>query len=179
MPEYVDVLLDGDSVFLEERWIELPYSGPVLLTIIRLRDVKTASMDMLEHAVRVNEEYMGEPYYTNWIAEFFVKDARERGAEAHHYGHMTFGLQHDERAVERAFYVTHEVAHYYWRSDHRRKHWSWLNEGAANFLGFVGEHERIGMPIHLDSRPRPPCTYATTIAELSGKARGLMVSPAR
>ena len=51
--------------------------------------------------------------------------------------------------------------HYYWRGNQ-----DWINEGAANFLGFVGEHERIGTPIHYDSRPRLLCPYATTIAQL-------------
>ena len=86
MPELVDALLNGNSVFLEERMIELPETGQVLLTIIRLRDVKTASMDVLEQAVRVNEAYMGEPYYTNWIAAFFSREAAEVEPrnEAHH-----------------------------------------------------------------------------------------------
>ena len=169
MPEYVDVLLDGDSVFLEERTIDLPHTGQTLLTIIRLRNVKTQSMDVLEHAVRVNEEYMGHPYYTNWIAELFIADPRERGAEAHHYSHFTFDEDKDDRTWERAFYITHEVAHYYWRDippPLGRNNPSWLNEGAANFLGLVGENKLDGTPIHLDSRPRPPCAYATTIAEL-------------
>ena len=161
MPEYVDILLDGDSVFLEERAIELPLTGQTLLTIIRLRDVKTQSMDVLEHAVRVNEEYMGEPYYTNWIALLFIKDPRERGAEAHHYSHFTFSLNKDDKPLERAFYYAHEVAHYYWRGNQ-----NWINEGTANFLGFVGEHKRIGTAIHYDSRPRLLCPYATTIAQL-------------
>ena len=161
MPELVDVLLSGDGVFLEERTVELPRTGIVLLSIFRLRNLETKSMDVLEHAVRVNEDYMGEPYYTSWIAELFVKDARQRGAEAHHYTHMTFNPDKDEKPLERAFWITHEVGHYYWRGNQR-----WINEGAANFLGFVGEHERVGTPIHLDSRPRPPCTFATTIAEL-------------
>ena len=167
MPELVDVLLDGNSVFLEERTIDLPWTGQTLLTIIRLRDVDTQSMDVLEQAVRVNEEYMGESYYTNWIALFFAKDAREKGAEAHHYTHFTFGLNKDDKALERTFYYTHEVAHYYWRDIGARNNPSWLNEGAANFLGLVGEHRRIGTPIHLDSHPiRLSCPYATTIAEL-------------
>ncbi len=161
-PELVDVLLDGNSVFLEERTIDLPWTGQTLLTIIRLRDVKRRSIDVLEQAVRVNEAYMGRPYYTNWIAMFIPKDLRG----AHHYSHFTFGLSKDDKAPERTFYYTHEVAHNYWRSDYQRKHWSWLNEGAANFMGFVGEFERVGTPIHLDSRPRPPCTAVASIAEL-------------
>ena len=48
----VSVLLDGTRLHLEERTIQLPLAGEVLITIIRFRDQRTASMDLLEHSIR-------------------------------------------------------------------------------------------------------------------------------
>ena len=58
-PESVEVLLRGTGVYLQERVVELPLSGEVLLTIIRIRDQITPTMEFLEHAVRFEEEFMG------------------------------------------------------------------------------------------------------------------------
>ena len=68
-PESVAVLLDGTSVYLEERVIELPLSGEVLLTVIRLRDQQTPSMDFLEHSVRTIEDFVGrcdQLFHRSW-----------------------------------------------------------------------------------------------------------------
>ena len=58
-PESVAVLLEGTDVHIEERVVELPRSGEVLLAIIRLRNQRTSSMDFLEHGVRTIEEFVG------------------------------------------------------------------------------------------------------------------------
>ena len=62
-PESVDFLLRGAGVYLEERVIELPQSGEVLLAIIRIRDKTTPNMDYLEHSVRTIEAFMGNPSF--------------------------------------------------------------------------------------------------------------------
>ena len=71
-PQSVPVLLDGTSVFKEERIINLPHSGEVLLAIIRFHDHINPNMDYLEHAVRHHEGFMGEPLPTNYVAWYFV-----------------------------------------------------------------------------------------------------------
>ena len=162
MPELVETFLTGDGVYLEEREINLPLTGPTLITIFRLnKSANRKTMDYLEHSVRIVEQYMSEPYYANWIAVLFVEDARSAGAEVHHYSHMTFNATKYRNPDKYSFFFTHEVGHYYWRDNPQ-----WVNEGGANFLGFVGENDRRGTPIHLDSRPRPPCTAAENIADL-------------
>ena len=70
-PESVAVLLEGTDVHIEERVVELPRSGEVLLAIIRLRNQRTSSMDFLEHGVRTIEEFMGTPLPTKYIALYF------------------------------------------------------------------------------------------------------------
>lgn len=60
-PELLTELLDQERVELEERTIELPLTGQVLLTIIRTRPGVSATMDLLENAVRKVEEYMSLP----------------------------------------------------------------------------------------------------------------------
>ena len=58
-PESGDVLLRGSGVYWEERTIKLPMSGDVSLAVVRIRDQSTASMDYLEHSVRIIEDFMG------------------------------------------------------------------------------------------------------------------------
>ena len=94
-PESVGFLLRGTGVYLEERVIELPHSGEVLLTIIRIRDKVTPSMDFLEHSVRTIEEFMGQPLPTNYIAYFF-DDAVLADAGGQNFGtHITSKLYLD------------------------------------------------------------------------------------
>ena len=163
-PESVDFLLRGTGVYLEERVIELPHSGEVLLTIIRIRDQVTPSMDFLEHSVRTIDEFMGEPLPTNYIALLY-DDAVSPGASGTNFGtHMTMSLLYD---VENGVWwdytphtVAHEVAHYYWRGNQR-----WINEGAADLLGSISENARVETPIE---STRNPCASAKTISQLEG-----------
>ena len=129
-PESVDFLLRGTGVYLEERLINLPSSGEVLLTIIRIRDQITPSMDFLEHSVRTIDEFMGEPLPTNYIALLY-DDAVLPGAGGTNFGtHMTMSLLYD---VENGAWwdytphtVAHEVAHYYWGGSNQ----DWIDEGS-------------------------------------------------
>ena len=161
-PESAALLLDGTGVYLEERVVELPLSGETLLTIIRLRDRETLSMDLLEHGARVIEAFIGEPYLTHWIALFF--DDVPRGG---HFGtHMTLTQDYDEETgwlwQYTPFILAHETAHYYWSGGQ-----AWINEGTAQLLGYLSEHARIGAPIeatYFTSNECPPSV--TTLAQL-------------
>lgn len=166
-PESVDVLLRGTGVNLEERVIELPLAGETLLTIIRIRDQVTPSMDYLEHSVRVVEEFMGEPFPTGYVALYF-DDALSPGSVGTHYGtHIAMALPLD---VDNGpwwdytpYVVAHEVAHYYWIGNSR----DWVNEGPAELLESISEYERIERPIATINNP---CALAKTIAELEALA---------
>ena len=50
-PEYVDDLLTQSGIFVEEKTIQLPLSGEVLLAVFRHRDQVTPSIDYLEHSL--------------------------------------------------------------------------------------------------------------------------------
>ncbi len=162
-PESVDFLLRGAGVYLEERVIELPQSGEVLLAIIRIRDKTTPNMDYLEHSVRTIEAFMGEPFVSNYIALLF-DDALTPGAGGNYFGtHMAMALLYD---VENGHWwggapstIAHEVAHYYWSGGNA----DWIDEGAATFVSSISENARDGTSVQTIRRP---CASAKNIAEL-------------
>ena len=171
-PESVDFLLRGTGVYLEERVIELPLSGEVLLTIIRIRDQVTPSMDFLEHSVRTTEKFMGMPLPTNYIALYFDDaNVRPGGGQGTNYAsHMAMSLDYDVENGWRweyaPFVIAHEVAHYYWRHSSR----DWLDEGPAELLGSISEKARVDEPVEVTNNP---CASAETIAELESIAEKL------
>ena len=71
-PEYVDDLLTQSGIFVEEKTIQLPLSGEVLLAVFRHRDQVTPSIDYLEHSVTFMEEIMANPLPVNYVALFFT-----------------------------------------------------------------------------------------------------------
>ena len=165
-PDSLPILLDGldgtGSVYLEERSVDLTYSGKVHLTIIRVQDQVTASMDYLESVVRNVEEFMEEPLPTNYVALYF-DDATVAGGGRHADTHITSELRHDD--VSDPYWqdtpkrIAHEVGHYYWKGSNK---W-WLSDGAADFLSFISENARIGRPLEPDRRP---CPYFDNISQL-------------
>ena len=166
-PQSVDFLLRGTGVYLEERFIELPFSGETLLAVIRIRDQATPSMDYLEHSVRTIEEFMGEPFPTSYIALFF-DDATVTDLGGTNYStHITMSLLYDVeygRLWKRTpFVIAHEVAHYYWTRNSR----DWVDEGPAELLGSISEKARIGTQVEITNNP---CASAKTIAELESMA---------
>ena len=162
-PESVEVLLRGTGVYLQERLIELPLSGEVLLTIIRVRDQITPTMEFLEHSVRSAEEFMGAPLPNNYIAYYF-DDAVLATAGGQNFGtHIASKLHYD---VENGhswwrtpFHMAHEVGHYFWtgRSE------GWITEGGADVIGAISENRRNDDPVE---PRRNPCASAGTISEL-------------
>lgn len=161
-PESVEVLLRGTGVYLHERAIDLPLSGEVLLTIIRIRDQVTPTMEFLEHSVRTAEEFMGVPLPTNYIAYYF-DDAVLATAGGQNFGtHIASKLHYD---VENGhswwrapYHMAHEVGHYYWRSNA-----GWIDEGGADVMGAISENRRVDDPVEPRRRP---CASADTISEL-------------
>ena len=163
-PESVDVLLDGTSVYLEERVIELPLSGEVLLTVIRLRNQQTPSMDFLEHSVRTIEDFVGAPLPTKYIALYFDDATSFSTAAGTNNGtHVAMLPLYDEEDGSRwqrtPFVIAHEVGHYYFGGSNQ----SWIDEGVAELLGAISENARVETAIGPDN---DPCTLFQNIAEL-------------
>ena len=162
-PEYVDDLLTQSGIFVEEKTIQLPLSGEVLLAVFRHRDQVTPSIDYLEHSVTFMEEIMANPLPVNYVALFFTDAIPEHvggkifrthiGAQPH------YDLVGATRWKRTPFVIAHEVAHYYWRGNK----WDWTDEGLAVFLATLSENRRTGFPVEARKRP---CSSAATIGEL-------------
>ena len=105
-PDSLPVVLDGldgsGGVYVEERVIQLPLAGKTLLAIIRLQDQATASMDYLEHAVRFIEEFISEPFPTNYVALYFGPNP---GINIFSHSHIM--LESDYDIVRRILVVSH------------------------------------------------------------------------
>ena len=161
-PESGDVLMRGAGVNVEERTIQLPLAGETLLSVVRIRDQNTSSMDFLEHSVRTIEEFMGVPLTAGYIALLY-DDAVFPGSGGTNFGtHMAMQLLYDVENSSwwgyTAFVIAHEVAHYYWSGNR-----NWIDEGAAEILGSISEYARDETPIDVTNNP---CAAAETIGEL-------------
>ena len=157
-PELVPVLLDGTGVFKEERNINLPHSGEVLLAIVRFKDHRGPNMDYLEYAVRHHEGFMGEPLPTNYVVWYFVdyvSSGRHPGTHIESSPERDPGVGEYWRAPRHA---SHETAHYYWRGSP-----AWIDEGAADMLVILSENARVGRPLVPN---REQCFLLSTISEL-------------
>ena len=159
-------LLAETGVYIEERVIELPHTGETLLAIIRLEDRVSKSMDHLEHVVRTIEEFMGEPYPTNYLAVLYYDHPRVFSAW-NEYTHLLFHV--DDDAVEGGPWyhpgvMAHEVGHWYWA--HNAEDWPyqwWITEGTVEFFKTFSEHKRIGRPLEPS---QTPCGFFDKISEL-------------
>ena len=163
-PESVAVLLRGTGVYLEERVIELPHSGEVLLDIIRIRNQVTPSMEFLEHSVRTIEDFMGVPFSTSYIALYFDDATTFSTTGGTNFGtHITMSLLYDvengRKWKRTPFVIAHEVGHHYFGGRNQ----PWIDEGAAELLGSISENARVATPIGPDN---DPCTLFKTIAEV-------------
>lgn len=172
----------------ESRDINLPQTGRVTLEINRSGELGTdQSMELLEHAVRTIEEYMGQPIPLQGreIRLDFVPMITGTGGDPdgiHKGTHMEilqeydsadpqpssnwwdniFGTsQESDSANPLAEIIAHEVAHYYW-TDER----IWLHEGAAEFLALYSESRRTGTTIRAQ---RQRCSQASSISQLEAK----------
>ena len=163
-PVLIDTLLNPSNVVLEPRTITLPLSGEVVLTIIRTGPGAARSLDLLEHAVRSAEQYMGAPLPTNYVGLLFENAVPGSFAGTNFRTHITIlpGYDVDDGSRDAAFageVIAHEVAHYYWAGNA-----NWIDEGAAEFMAC---HRRkcANRPSDLGVGS-PPCAYAGNIAEL-------------
>ena len=141
------------SVAAEERTINLPYSGPVTLVIIREGQGAPRSMDDLEYAVRGVEALVSEPLPTEILR--ILSDPFE--GRAAHFGRFISMPARTEGSDWFAGAIIHEVGHYYFGS-----RWPWISEGAAGIIEDIVHYPRTGRAIDANNYP---CVHTTTIAE--------------
>ena len=160
-PEWaVHILRDEDRLRQEERTIRLPYSGEVLLRVIRFSDNTSGAMDLLDEYARAVEEYYGEPFPTSDITLAF----RDWYAGQYHYGHTGIVMQisswYDLNATKNsrtAILLPAMLSLYYvnWDQSDQR----WINWGLANFMS-----SSIQDSLGRESRPTGGCSKANTLS---------------
>ena len=162
-PRLIGTLLAPDQVTMEERAIDLPLAGMVDLAIIRTGPGAARSMDLLEHAVRHAEAFMGVPFPTGYVGWLFGDAVTPSFAGSNFGTHIASLPKYDvddgsHGAEVTGAHIAHEVAHYYWSGNI-----DWVDEGTADLMASVSENARTGQPIGVTN---DPCGYARTIADL-------------
>ena len=155
----------------ESRDINLPQTGRVTLQINRSGELGSGqSMEILEHAVKTIEEYMGQPIPLQGreIRLDFVPTITGSGGDPagiHRGTHMEILQEYESgQSWLRAglgSIIAHEVAHYYWRDER-----TWLHEGSADFLALYSENRRTGAPIQPENQR---CYQVSNIRQLEAK----------
>ena len=156
-PDELDKLLDPERVTLEERTITLPLAGETDINIIRTRPGTDYTMDLLEHAVRSIEEFMGLPFPRRQVIYLF-EEGSNLGKPAARNANTHVSILVDEQTLDEESLlalITHEASHYYWGGPTR-----WVSEGAAIFL------ETMAMNMPHGPLQNPPCVLARNILEL-------------
>ena len=162
-PQLIGTLLNPDQVTMEERAIDLPLAGMVDLSIIRTGPGAARSMDLLEHAVRQAEAFMGAPFPSGYVGWLFGDAVTPSFAGSNFGTHIASLPKYDvddgsHGAGVTGAHIAHEVAHYYWSGNS-----DWVDEGTADLMASVSENARTGQPIGVTN---DPCGYARTIADL-------------
>ncbi len=154
---------------VEERAVEIPLAGEAMLTIVRYRAPDTPTMDLLERAVRFNEEFVGAPFPTDWIILYF--DDEDSGIGLAFHGTYV-GLREEIEKTgpegwskDTPYVLIHETGHYYWHGGR-----SWINEGAANFLVYISKRDWEGQAAATEyaAWTSPQCNQLANLAELEG-----------
>ena len=168
-PGLLDVLLNPDQTSVEKLVITLPLAGKVTLSVIE-PEVKAAlsstqpgtasldPMDLLEHTVRTQEEFMGVAFPESHVVLFVADISPEGGGE---FGHGV--IASDSRSS--TYIIAHETAHIWdvqpnWLAGGRTR---WIIEGVAEFLTAISERARVGTPL---PEPKDSCGLANSIADL-------------
>ena len=129
-PDVLDSLLDPAQTSVEGRVIWLPRTGEVKLAVVHTRPGTFRTMDILEHVVRVQEEFMLEAFPTKFFS-LLVADATQ-AAGGGGPGIATV----DPGSEEDIGIIAHEVAHTYWHFYPR-----WITEGGAELLRAIVENK--------------------------------------
>ena len=109
---------------------------------------------------------MDKPLRTDYVAVLIADDVLPSFAAGAHFGtHILIPPQFD--VDDRSEYpgswagtlIGHEVAHYYWFSDHPL----WVDEGAADFMAGLMEFRRVGRVMEPDN---VPCSFYRSLLHL-------------
>ena len=165
--DIIDSLLDPDTVTLEERTINLPYTGETQLTIIRIRPGVERTMDLLERAVRTVEGFATMPFPVRHVIFLAENTHRNRvGIDLTNMSgrHEKFDT-YEYREIDALHVLAHETAHYYWFNEWSRH---WLEDGLGSFFqSLVKRQVNVGpgVPVVPIWPPKkPPCPYMSNIA---------------
>ena len=155
-PDLIDVLLDPARMLIEERVLTLPLAGRVRLSVIRpgaraSEVAESPAMDLLEQAIRSQEEFMGVAFPLDHAILLDADSRRFPGA------HGIAGIIASPWIEDRGL-IAHEMAHTYWRDET-----PWLNEGGASFLDVISLRAYDGTPLP-DSEL--PCTLFENLYDL-------------
>ena len=152
-PDMADVLLDSEPELVERRMVTLPLSGEMELAVIKAEGGTSRTMDLLEHALRSQEEFMGVPFPRDY-ATLLIADVSPSGGR----GGSDAVTIVDPVYQENLTIIAHELAHTYWYLDP-----NWIVEGGAEVLSFVSVSAYTGAPL-----PDPPdsCSLADNLADL-------------
>ena len=166
--DLMGALLDSSKSLRETRVVTLPHAGEVRLSVLEpnfrqamsLSDSDLAAldpMDLLEHAVRASEGFMGVPFPESDVV-LLVADI-DPIYDGGHYGDGI--ISSDSRSS--TYVITHETAHIWEVTPNLRTGTPvWITEGVAEFLTNVSEQTRIGTPL---PQPEHTCSLADNIAE--------------
>ncbi len=162
-----EILLDPAQTKVEERLISLPLAGEMRLAVIRHgvrspNEEESLAMKFLEHAVRVQEEFMGAPF-PHPHAVVLLSDVHPRGGRGGPDG-MAIASR------ENLGLIAHEIAHTYWWD--ALTPFAWIEEGAATFLERISVQAYQGIS-PLSFHQESVCNLATNLADLERLASEL------
>ena len=168
-PDIFDALLDPDTVTLEERTIDLPHTGEMQLTIIRIRPGAKRTMDLLERAVRTVESFAAMPFPVRHIIFLAENTTPSRVSIdlTHISGEHELFDTHEYPEVRALHVLAHEASHYYWNREWSRH---WIEDGLGAFMqGFIMRQAKVGLDVPVVPiwpAKVSPCPIAGNIAEL-------------
>ena len=156
----LNTLLSPAQVTVEERVITLPRSGEGRLAVVHTSPGTFPTLDILEHALRSQEEFMLEQFPRKFVA-LLVADATPANGGGNQSGIATI----DPGLEEATEVIAHEVAHTYWSYGAQ-----WLGEGGATLLEAVSSKVLARLPLE---PLKPTCEFARNILELERIEREL------
>ena len=163
-PTMVQTLLNPQVPMLEEREIEVPESGKLLITIIRIQPGAERTMDLAEEAIRNISEFIATPWPTQNIIFLYVRSESsedESYAGRYHGTYIEIKSKYGAEDVSPHYslhLLTHELGHYFWRSQE-----SWIVEGGADLLSAVSLNASFGWPV---APRKTQCSLVRSIQEL-------------
>lgn len=151
----LDMLLDPQQTIVETRRIDLPLAGEVVLSVVwpggdGTMERASRAMDLLEHAIRTQEEFM-RVRYPRGHAILQVTDRRSTAGGRGLIAVSPRGAEYYER-------IAHEAARTYWNTPPR-----WLQEATVRFMGTISVGTRTGEPL---PEPIHSCSSVDNISGL-------------